>query len=117
MISNLSNYLANNAWTFLDRGHRGWALVRGYASYLFLSLVGLSASTATFAALSYGLRQHFSQQLGENYSKLLILGFQLVSILVGTFFNYELNRRVTWRDAVKANLKKNYSLDAGGVDH
>jgi dolichol-phosphate mannosyltransferase len=116
-LSNLTNYIANNAWTFVDRGHRGWAMARGYLSYLFMSFVGLSASTLTFAALSHGLHRHFSQQLTGNYLKPIILGFQLVSILVGTFFNYELNRRVTWRDMVNRKVKKEHSLDEDSVSH
>jgi dolichol-phosphate mannosyltransferase len=117
LLSNLSNYIANNAWTFVDRGRRGWAVARGYASYLFMFLVGLSASTLTFAALSYGFHRHFSQQQTGNDSKPLILGFQLVSILVGTFFNYELNKRITWRHLSKRKAKEEHSLADGGVSH
>jgi hypothetical protein len=82
-----------------------------------MSLVGLSVSTLTFAPLSYSFHRHFSQQLVRNYSKPIILGFQLVSILVGTFFNYELNRRVTWRDMAKRKAKEAHSLDEGGVSY
>ena len=98
LFANLTNYVFNNAWTFVDRGHRGWSLVRGYFTYLGLSLVGMSASTLTFAGLTraYHTYLHTVQPAKESY--ILALGFQLVAILVGTVFNYELNRRFTWRD-------------------
>ena len=37
LFANLTNYVFNNAWTFVDRGHRGWSLLRGYAylSWIF----------------------------------------------------------------------------------
>jgi dolichol-phosphate mannosyltransferase len=117
LLSNLSNYVANNAWTFVDRGHRGWAMVRGYASYLLMSLVGLSVSTLTFAGLSYGFHRYFDQSPIGNYSKLSVLGFQLVSILVGTFFNYPLNRRVTWRDTTKRKLTREHGSEQDSVSH
>src|SRR5208337_1177597 len=98
LFANLTNYLFNNAWTFLDRAHGGWALLRGYVSYLGLSLVGMSASTLTFAGLTHGydIYMHPLQSSKETY--ILTLGFQLVGILVGTVFNYELNSRFTWRE-------------------
>jgi dolichol-phosphate mannosyltransferase len=98
LFANLTNYVFNNAWTFVDRGHRGWSLVRGYVTYLGLSLVGMSASTLTFAGLTgaYHTYLHTVRPVKESY--ILAMGFQLVAILVGTVFNYELNRRFTWRD-------------------
>jgi dolichol-phosphate mannosyltransferase len=98
LFANLTNYIFNNAWTFVDRGHRGWSLLRGYVSYLGFSLVGMSASTLTFASLTsaYHTYLHTVQPAKESY--ILALGFQLVAILVGTVFNYELNKRLTWRD-------------------
>jgi len=98
LFANLTNYIFNNAWTFVDRGHRGWYLLRGYVIYLGFSLVGMSASTLTFAGLTgaYHTYLHTAQPAKESY--ILALGFQLVAILVGTVFNYELNKRFTWRD-------------------
>jgi len=98
LFANLTNYIFNNAWTFVDRGHRGWSLLRGYVSYLGFSLVGMSASTLTFAGLTgaYHTYLHTVQPAKEPY--IVVLGCQLVAILVGTVFNYELNRRFTWRD-------------------
>jgi dolichol-phosphate mannosyltransferase len=97
LLANLTNYVINNAWTFVDRGHRGWSLLRGYVTYLGLSLVGMSASTLTFAGLANAYHSYLHIQPAKE-SYILALGFQLVAILVGTVFNYELNRRFTWRD-------------------
>ncbi len=104
LFANLTNYVFNNAWTFVDRGHRGWSLLRGYVTYLGFSLVGMSASTLTFAGLTgaYHTYLHTVQPAKESY--MLALGFQLIAILVGTVFNYELNKRFTWRDKT---LKEN----------
>ena len=105
LFANLTNYIFNNAWTFVDRGHRGWSLLRGYVSYLGFSLVGMSASTLTFAGLTgaYHTYLHTVQPVKESY--ILALGFQLVGILVGTVFNYELNKRFTWRDKTLGESK------------
>jgi dolichol-phosphate mannosyltransferase len=98
LFANLTNYVFNNAWTFVDRGHRGWSLVRGYFTYLGLSLVGMSASTLTFAGLTRAYHTYLHTVQPAKGSDILALGFQLVAILVGMVFNYELNRRFTWRD-------------------
>jgi len=98
LLANLSNYILNNAWTFEDRVHRGWSQLRGYIFYLGFSSVGMSVTTLTFAGLTraYRIHMHNGQSAGESY--ILLLGFQLAAILVGMFFNYELNKRFTWGD-------------------
>ena len=98
LFANLTNYFSNNAWTFGDRAHGGWSLLRGYLSYLGLSLVGMFASTLTFAGLTraYHTYLHSFQSPKEAY--ILALGFQLAGILVGMIFNYKLNNRFTWRE-------------------
>ena len=97
LLANFTNYVFNNAWTFVDRGHSGWSLLRGYVSYLAFSLAGLSASTLTFAGLTraYVIYLHPVHPTRESY--VLALGFQFAAILVGTVFNYELTSRFTWR--------------------
>lgn len=97
-IANVTNYVFNNAWTFADRGHGSWSLVRGYVSYLGLSLVGLSASTVTFVGLTrvHDSYAHPIRPSKESY--VLILAFQLGAIVVGTVFNYKLSSRFTWRE-------------------
>jgi len=97
LFANLTNYILNNAWTFVDRGHRGWSLLRGYATYLGFSLVGMLASTLTFAGLTYAYRTLLDTLQGTEAPYIMALGFQLVAILAGTVFNYELNKRFTWR--------------------
>ena len=105
LFANFSNYIFNNAWTFVDRGHRGWSLLRGYASYLGFSLIGMSASTLTFAGLSVAYHTFPGVAPGTKAPYILALAFQLVGILVGTVFNYELNKRFTWRDKNSGNGK------------
>lgn len=98
LFANLTNYVMNNAWTFVDRAHSGWSLLRGYASYLGLSLVGLLASTLTFACLTRAHDMYWQPLHSSIGAFLLALGFQLAAIAVGTVFNYKLNSRYTWRD-------------------
>jgi dolichol-phosphate mannosyltransferase len=105
LFANLTNYIFNNAWTFEDRGHRGWFLLRGYVTYLGLSLVGMSASTLTFAGLTRADRAYLRTVHSAADSYLFALGFQLIGILVGTVFNYELNKRFTWRDRNSSESK------------
>ena len=68
----------------------------------------MSASTLTFAGLerAYDIYLHSLQPSKESY--ILALGFQVVAILVGTIFNYELNKRFTWRDK---NLRESKTSD------
>jgi dolichol-phosphate mannosyltransferase len=98
LFANLTNYVFNNAWTFVDRGRRRRSLMRGYATYFRFSLVGMSASTLTFAGLTraYHTYLHTFQPAKESY--ILALCFQLIAILVGTIFNYELNKKFRWGD-------------------
>lgn len=105
LLSNLGNYISNNIWNFSGRRPQVWSMARGYASYLSVSLVGLFASILTFAVLLHGFHRFFPSHLVRLGLKPLVV-VQLLSILVGTVFNYELNRRVNWRDAVKR--KANY---------
>lgn len=96
LLANLTNYVFNNAWTFGDRVHRGWSLLRGYVSYFSFSLVGMSMTTLAFAGLNRAYRIYMQNGQSAKESYILVLGFQLAAILVGTFFNYELNKRFTW---------------------
>lgn len=105
LFANLTNYVFNNAWTFLDRGHRGWSLLRGYVSYLGLSFVGLTASTLTFAGLTRAYDIYLRPVQTSKESYIVALGFQLTGILVGTSFNYQLNNRFTWRDKSASERK------------
>ena len=68
----------------------------------------MSASTLTFAALTRAYHTYLNNVQPGKGSDILALGFQLVAILVGMVFNYELNRRFTWRDK---NVSENKSSD------
>jgi dolichol-phosphate mannosyltransferase len=118
VLANLTNYVANNAWTFVDRGHRGWSLLKGYISYLTFSSVGLAVSTLSFAVLMricdvYGRALHPSKELD-----FVALGCQFAAIFIGTVFNYNLTSWFTWRvgkvDAGKVS-KANTVLQAEAV--
>jgi dolichol-phosphate mannosyltransferase len=125
LFANVTNYILNNAWTFVDRGHRGWSLLRGYVTYLGFSLVGMSASTLTFAGLTLANHTYMHGGPGTKESYILALASQLVAILVGTAFNYELNKRFTWRQKdlresgalhSKPSLGHILASPAGGAD-
>lgn len=94
--ANLSNYFFNNMWTYVDRAHRRWALVRGYFSYLLMSLIGLAVSTVTYATLARSFK-YFSPFGTIHSGSSTILFCQLAGVLAGTVFNYALNQRITWR--------------------
>jgi len=98
VLANLTNYLLNNLWTFVDRKHRGWEIVRGYLSYLSLSLVGMLASTVTFATLGFAFRDFLQSLRSATEIYGITMAFQLAAIAVGMVFNYELNKKFTWND-------------------
>ena len=68
-------------------------------------MVGLSASTLTFAALTGAYHKYLHSFQPGKESYILALGFQFVAILAGTVFNYELNHRFTWRDKSASKSK------------
>jgi putative flippase GtrA len=94
LFANVANHIFNNAWIFVDRGHRGWCLLRQYYTYLRFCLVGMIASTLTFAGLIRVDHAYlYAIQPGKE-SYIIVLGFQLVGIFVGAVFNYGLPRRL-----------------------
>jgi putative flippase GtrA len=88
----LHNYLLNNHWTFSDRRRNGRALLNGAFVYLPMSAVAVAITTVSYSILS---QARFRNSFGT--SSLYLLGAQLVSILFGTYFNYNLNKVFTWR--------------------
>jgi len=88
----LHNYLLNNHWTFSDRRRNGRALLNGAFLYLPMSAVAIGITTVSYSILS---QTRFRTSLGT--SSFYLLGAQLVSILFGTYFNYNLNKVFTWR--------------------
>jgi putative flippase GtrA len=88
----LNNYFLNNHWTFSDRRRNGRALFNGAFLYLPMSAVAITITTVSYSILS---QARFRTSFGT--SSLYLLGAQLVSILFGTYFNYNLNKVFTWR--------------------
>jgi putative flippase GtrA len=57
LTANLNNYILNNHWTFFDRLHKSWRVVKGYFSYLLMTAVGLVVTTSAYAAMTWSLSQ------------------------------------------------------------
>ncbi len=93
LVAMVSNYVLNNAWTFRDRARTGASLISGYFSYVVASLVGLGVTTGIFSALT----EIFHRLLVRVTSNIGLLVCQLFAILVGSYFNYKLNKVLTWR--------------------
>jgi putative flippase GtrA len=91
-LAALHNYLLNNHWTFSDRRRNGRALVNGAFLYLPMAAVGIAVTTASYSILT---QARFLNDFGT--SSFYLLGAQLVSILFGTYLNYNLNKVFTWR--------------------
>src|SRR3984893_9071748 len=91
-VAALHNYLLNNHWTFADRRRSGHALFSGAFLYLPMSAVGVAITTAAYSILAQAwFRTYFGS------SSIYLFGVQLVSISLGTYLNYSLNKLFTWR--------------------
>lgn len=90
-VATINNYILNNLWTFRDRVRRGLSFVSGFFSYLLACLVGLTTTTVTYAGLSKA-----TEKLLHSSSHLLPILYQFVAILIGSYFNYKLNKIQTW---------------------
>jgi dolichol-phosphate mannosyltransferase len=100
LTANLSNYIFKNVWTSADRTRRALHMLKGYLSYLVMSAAGLVTTTGTYVGLTWCLgRLDLSQNLTGIYVSSVALSLQLISILLGIFFKYELNRNITWPNA------------------
>jgi dolichol-phosphate mannosyltransferase len=108
LAANVSNYVLNNSWTFADRVHRGWSTLRGYLSYLLMSSVGLLVSTGAYAGMTWGFKA-ITPGATNHGSTAVLLIFQFVGIVLGTFFNYKLNKHITWQKPLAQEVSK---LDA-----
>ncbi len=91
-IAALHNYLLNNHWTFGDRRRNGRALINGAFLYLPMAAAGIAIT-----AVSYSILTHARVRNNFGTSSFYLLGAQLVSILFGTYLNYNLNKVFTWR--------------------
>jgi len=106
LFANLHNYVLNNIWSFADRTHRGLRILRGYLSYLGMSAVGLGVTTATYAGLTWSLTQLSILQNGkQGFASLTQLLCQFIAVALGVYFNYELNKVITWPEIVRSNVR------------
>ena len=94
LVANFSNYVLNNSWTFADRVHKGWAVIRGYFSYLVMSTIGLLVSTTAYAGLTWSAKRLLDSS--ASHAAALLLSWQFLAIVLGTYFNYQLNKHITW---------------------
>jgi len=78
------NFLLNNIWTFSHIRLRGFAMISGFLTFNAACAVGALANYATAAFL-------FSQGAPDLLA--VILG-----AFVGVFWNYTINRLMTWRE-------------------
>lgn len=78
------NFILNNVWTFAHIKLKGLKMVQGFVTFNLACAVGALANYATAAFL-------FSQGLAELLSV-------VIGAFVGVFWNYTMNRLMTWRE-------------------
>lgn len=96
-IATVSNYVLNNVWTFRHRVRKGMTFLSGYLMYLIFAAVGLAVTTTSYVALSAAIAKYVGP--GTHYHALpawVLLICQLMAIVLGTYFNYALNKAFTW---------------------
>lgn len=81
----LSNFILNNELTYGDRRLRGWAALRGFASFALVCSIGTLANVGV-AKLIYA----------ENTDWLLA---GLAGAIMAAAFNYAMTAAITWRNA------------------
>ncbi len=106
ILANVHNYVLNNIWSFADRTHRGLRVLKGYLSYLGMSAAGLSVTTAAYAGLTWSLTQLSILQNGtQGFASLSRLISQFIAVTLGVYFNYELNKFITWPDIARSSVR------------
>ena len=80
----LFNFILNNLWTFAQSRLHGFAAVTGFLKFNAACAVGALANYATAAFL-------FSRGTAE-------IAAVIVGAFVGVFWNYTINRLMTWRE-------------------
>ena len=106
ILANIHNYLLNNTWSFADRAHRGSQLLKGYLSYLGMSALGLGVTTAAYAGLAWSLTQLSILQNGtQGFASLPRLFCQFIAVALGVYFNYRLNKFVTWPKIARSSVR------------
>lgn len=78
------NFLLNNVWTFAHIKLRGLKMLQGFITFNLACAVGALANYATSAFL-------FSRGVAE-------LASVIIGAFVGVFWNYTINRLMTWRE-------------------
>ena len=101
LTANVGNYILNNYWTFADRLHRGFAVVRGYFSYLLMTSLGLVVTTSAYTVLTLILRRI---SLFRDAPSALFC--QSLSIVFGMYLNYRLNKAITWSDRAQSETSQ-----------
>ena len=97
-FASVNNYFLNNMWTFRDRARTGSGFFRGYVLFLIVSIASLLVTVSVYTGLTKGLDVLIGQPAGiEMLSVQIILFFQFVAILCGAYFNYVLNKAITWK--------------------
>lgn len=97
LVATVSNYILNNLWTFRDRSHTGLTLVSRYLHYLFISLLGLGITTASYVGLTSGIYRIVRETGNTSTMRdATLLLCQCAAILLGMWSNYALNRHITW---------------------
>jgi len=99
LTANVSNYILNNYWTFSDRLHKGFGVVKGYFSYLLMTSLGIVIATSAYTTLTTGLRQiPLFRDARPPFNWFTALFCQSLSIVLGMYLNYRLNTAITWSD-------------------
>ena len=78
------NFLLNNVWTFAHIKLKGFKMLQGFVTFNLACAVGALANYATSAFL-------FSRGIAELLSV-------IIGAFVGVFWNYTMNRLMTWRE-------------------
>jgi len=107
VVSTSGNFILHNCWTFSDRQHQGLRLVRGFLSFVLISLMTITITTAFYVGFT-NIATHLTI-LNSHPGKLSVpLTCQFVAILLAAGTSYLLNGKFTWPRAqsnVSADLK------------
>jgi putative flippase GtrA len=95
IVSTLGNFIVHNLWTFSDRRHQGWRLIRGFLLFAFMSLVGIFVATAAYVGFTR-IAVHLTITNSHPGGLGVALVCQFVAILSGASISYALNQEFTW---------------------
>ena len=90
-LSILSNFAANNYFTFHDRRYRGWGLLRGLTLFQAVSVVGVFVQLAVFQLLH---RNGFPT--ASTHADVAAAVNNGIGLAVATVTNFFLNVSITW---------------------